>query len=250
MIPPTRWNIAAGQFFFKHRNALFPVIFFLGVVFMRPRLMLASPTLDHFLIIVGALVALGGEAIRLITIGFDYIDRGGKNKQVWASRLVQGGVYAHTRNPMYLGNCLIAIGMCMCSGAPMAYLVLIPAFLFIYQAIMSAEEAYLRQRFGKDYDAYCCSVPRVFPRLRQVLRSFEGMSYNWKRAIRQDLSTIAGLLAALALWPVWRVYFLEGVDAAKAIAPRAIILALVVLGLYIFLHYLKKSGRFKDSQVR
>ena len=48
---------------------------------------------------------------------------------------------------MYVGNGLISIGMTMLLGSPMGYLILIPFFLFVYQAIVAAEEAYLRKKF-------------------------------------------------------------------------------------------------------
>ena len=234
------WNIAIGQWLFRYRNALFPIIFTLSpLILLRPRI-IGNPTIDHALVMAGAVIALLGEGVRLLTIGLDYIDRGGKNKQVWASRLVQNGMYAHTRNPMYLGNILIAVGMCMASGSPAAYFFLIPLFIFGYQAIMVAEEAYLRQAFGAEYAAYCSRVPRLLPSFNGLRKTVANLGYNWRRAIRKDLGTITGLLAGLICWPVWRVYFLEGAGAAKARAPRALGWVLVVLAAYALLHQLKK----------
>ena len=239
------WNIAVGQWFFRYRNALFPVLFTAcPLLLLRPRVMCDSPTIDHLLVVSGVVIALVGEGVRLFTIGLDYIDRGGKNKQVWASRLVQTGMYAHTRNPMYLGNLLIAVGFCMVSGAPAAYLMLIPLFLFIYQAIMSAEEAYLQRAFGADYAAYCRRVPRLWPSFKGLRRTLAGTKYDWRRAIRKDLSTIAGLLVGLICLLVWRTFFLEGFRAAKANMRTALGLILTVLVLYGVLHFLKKRKLF------
>ena len=237
------WNIAAGQFFFKHRNNLFPFVFAVSGLIMRPRALFSNPRLDQLMMGAGAVIAVLGELLRLATIGFDYIDRGGKNKQVYASRLVAGGIYAHTRNPMYAGNALIAIGMSLVTGAPFAYVVIVPFFLFVYQAIVCAEEAYLRSRFGREYEEYCARVNRFIPSLRGASRSFSGMRYDWKRALRQDLSTIAGLLMGLALVPLWRTYFLNGWDAAKAAAPQAIIGAIGVGAFFGVVYTLKKQGK-------
>ena len=203
------WNIEAGNFFFRYRNAVFPAVFLLVVLTMRPRI-IGGPSIDRLLILAGALVAVAGEALRLVTIGFDYIDRGGKNHKVYASRLVQGGVYALTRNPMYLANGMIAIGMTMLTGSPLTYVLVIPFFLFVYQAIIAAEEAYLHRQFGRDYEEYCAKVNRVFPSFRGIHRAFADMRYNWKRSLKQDLSTIAGLLMGLILIPFCRVFFLGG----------------------------------------
>ncbi len=242
--PLHRWTVAVGAFFFRNRNAVFPLVFALMVLLLRPRV-LGSPAVDHWLVVCGAVVALLGEGVRLATIGFEYIERGGKEGKVYASRLVQGGIYAHTRNPMYLGNLMIAIGMTMATGAPAAYAVIIPAFLFIYLAITSTEEEFLRNQFGREYEDYCARVPRFFPSLRGLGRTLLGMRYNWKRSLRQDLSTLVGLLLGLSLLPVWRTFFLHGFAAANAIAPRAFGLSGGILAGYWAVYWLKKHGRLQ-----
>ena len=238
------WNIRVGQWFFRYRNAAFPIVFALVVLLLRPRVLFGHPTLDHWLIVSGMAVALVGEAVRLLTIGFDYIERGGKNKQVSASRLVQGGIYAHTRNPMYLGNLLITVGMCMVIGSPAAYVIVIPLFAFIYQAIMVAEETYLHGTFGAEYAAYCRRVPRLLPSLSGLRHTLAGTEYHWRRAIRKDLSTITGLLLGLIGLPIWRTYFLHGVEAAKALMPITLVQMATVLLLYGALVILKRNRLF------
>jgi protein-S-isoprenylcysteine O-methyltransferase Ste14 len=238
-------NITIGQWFFRYRNIVFPIIFTASpLILLKPRIMFGSPALDCLLVAGGVVITLLGAGMRLLTIGLEYIDRGGRNKQVWASRLVQTGMYAHSRNPMYLGNLLIAVGMCMVSGAPAAYLILIPLFVFIYQAIVAAEESYLHHTFGADYVAYCSRVPCLLPSIKGLRQTVASTGYHWRRAIRKDLGTIAGLLVGLLCWSLWRTYFLEGFDAAKAKAPIVLGLILLVLILYSALHYLKKRKLF------
>ena len=241
-----RWNIAAGQFFFRYRNSLFPVTFLLLALTMRPKIILPHPSLDTILVLCGALVAIGGEAFRLATIGYEYIERGGKEGRAYATRLVQSGMFAHTRHPMYLGNILIAIGMSMASGSPAAYLTVIPFFLFVYQAIASSEEEYLRGRFGQDYAEYCARVPRFLPSFRSLYRLLSRGRYHWRRALRQDLSTMVALLLGLSLLPIWRAYFLRGLPAARALIPQTLTSTAGVLVFYILLLSLKKRGRLED----
>jgi hypothetical protein len=202
------------------------------------------------LILTGMVLALLGQGVRLITIGFEYIHRGGKDGQVYAGRLVRGGVYGITRNPMYVGNALIAIGMTMYFGSPWGYLVVIPFFLFVYQAIIAAEESYLREKFGSEYEDYENSVNRFVPKLSRVHDSFAGMRFDWRRSIKKDLGTIVGLTIGLIMVPVWRAYFLQGLGAAELAALRALWLTLGVMALYFFLLKRKRSGRlFKMSET-
>jgi protein-S-isoprenylcysteine O-methyltransferase Ste14 len=242
------WNIAIGNFFFRYRNALFPLIFAAGALVLRPQIMFDSPVVDRILVAMGMIMALLGQAVRLITIGFEYIHRGGKDGKVYAGRLVRGGVYGITRNPMYVGNALIAIGMTMLFGSPLGYFVLIPLFLFIYQAIVAAEEAYLRDKFGAEYADYEKSVNRYLPALSRVRESFAGMRFDWRKSIKKDLGTVVGLTIGLILLPVWRAYFLHGLEATQAAAIRALWWTLGIAALYLFLLKLKKSDRlFKTS---
>ena len=243
MSPRSSPAVAIGNFFFRYRNVAFPVVFALTVLAVRPVVFFGHPATDRLLIQLGVLIAITGQLLRLLTIGYDYIDRGGKNKQVYASRLVHGGIYGITRNPMYLGNLLIATGLAMVTGAPLAYLLVIPLFLFIYLTIIAAEEAYLHERFGRDYDAYCAQVNRFLPTLRRIPQSFTGLHYDWRRATRKDLGTLTGVLLGLILLPVWRTYFLLGLNAAKTQARGALLAAAGVLFGYWLLHALKKRRR-------
>jgi protein-S-isoprenylcysteine O-methyltransferase Ste14 len=242
------WNIAIGNFFFRYRNALFPLIFATGALTLRPQIMFDSLGLDRILVATGMVLALLGQAVRLITIGFDYIHRGGKDGQVYAGRLVRGGVYGITRNPMYVGNALIATGMTMHFGSPLGYVILIPLFLFVYQAIVAAEEAYLRNKFGAEYDDYEKSVNRYLPAFSRVRESFAGMRFDWRKSIKKDLGTVVGLTIGLIMLPVWRAYFLLGLEATETAAIRALCVTLGVGALYLFLLRLKRSDRlFKTS---
>jgi protein-S-isoprenylcysteine O-methyltransferase Ste14 len=196
------------------------------------------------------LVALTGQLIRLVTIGYEYIERGGKAGKVYASRLVQGGVYALTRNPMYLGNGLIAIGMTMVAGAPFLYLVVLPLFLYIYHAIIAAEEAYLRWQFGADYERYCAAVNRLLPALRHTRRVLAPLSYDWRQAVRKDLSTMAGLFLGLILLPILRRLWLEGWEVVRQDVPQVAAAVLVVLGLYGVAVTLKRQRKvFYQSEA-
>src|SRR4026208_1568347 len=96
--------VRIGNFLFHYRNGLFPAAYLLLVfpsraLFENYRLALA----------LGFFIAFAGQLIRALTIGLEYIVRGGRNRQVYADKLVQGGVFAHCRNPLYLGNYLILL---------------------------------------------------------------------------------------------------------------------------------------------
>lgn len=75
-------------------------------------------------------------------------------------RLVTGGVYRFTRNPMYLGMTLVLLGCAVTVGAATS-LVIPPLFALVMEfRFIRPEEALLRARFPQEYGAYCARVRR------------------------------------------------------------------------------------------
>jgi protein-S-isoprenylcysteine O-methyltransferase Ste14 len=74
--------------------------------------------------------------------------------------LVTHGVYAYTRNPMYLAMALILLGVAVTVGA-LSALAIPPLFLLVvYRRYVKPEEAMLHDVFGADYADYCRRVRR------------------------------------------------------------------------------------------
>lgn len=90
--------------------------------------------------------------------------------RVWAggflrkdSRPAVGGPYRWTRNPLYLGTYLMAVGVAGATGS-LALLALVSAlFAGLYRYIILDEELKLREIFGEPYVRYCARVPRFLP---------------------------------------------------------------------------------------
>lgn len=187
--------VRIGNFFFRYRNGLFPLVFVL--LFLNSRRLFPDPTVA---VILGFVVAGTGQFLRAITIGLAYIIRGGKKRQVYAEELVQDGVFAHCRNPLYVGNLLVILGLGLISNSMLFLLVGMPFFIFAYIAIVAAEENFLRNKFGADFDAYCQRVGRFLPNFTGFGKTWQSMEFKWRRLIVKEYgSTYAWLAAACAL---------------------------------------------------
>ncbi len=79
-------------------------------------------------IIIGLIITVSGQVIRGATIGLAYIIRGGKNKKVYAEDLVTTGIFAHCRNPLYVGNILMLAGVGVLSNSLLYVIIMIPFF--------------------------------------------------------------------------------------------------------------------------
>lgn len=231
-----------GRFFFKFRDLLFPLVFFGLALVSYPRLFRGSEGWDRVLDALGIAVALSGQWLRAAVIGLAYIRRGGKNKEVFADSLVQEGVFAHSRNPLYFGNFLALVGFCLIHNSTLCYLVGIPFFALAYLAIVAAEEEYLQRKFGAEYEAYRRRVPRFIPAFRGLRATLGEMEFDWRRLVRKEYgSTFAGASCILALL-VWDEYVRHGrAGAAGALAAVAWVWV-PLAAAYLVARYLKKSG--------
>jgi protein-S-isoprenylcysteine O-methyltransferase Ste14 len=228
--------ISVGNFLFRYRNGLFPLTFAL-LLLPGPDL-LADPLQAAML---GALVAAVGQLVRALTIGLGYIVRGGRQGKVYADGLVISGIYAHTRNPMYVGNITIAIGLALASNSWPTALLTVPLVCFVYIAIVAAEENYLRGKFGTAFDEYCRNVPRWLPRLGALWSTFSGATFHWRRVIVKEYGTPAGWIAAVCgvtLYNVWT----NGDWGNRAAGVRGVLLVIAVtFGLWLLARLLKKT---------
>ena len=232
-----------GNFLYHWRKPILPIVFFGMIVAIKPALFLGSESLDFVITVLGLLVALAGQAIRLFTIGYAYIHRGGKNRQVYATRLVVGGIYSHTRNPMYLGSFLINLGLSIVYGSAVLTLVVLLVFCAVYLAVILAEEDFLKRKFGREYEDYTKRVNRLWPDLRGIRATLQAFDhYDWRRVLRKESGTILGLALGLVFILGWKAYFIYGFDTGKTELTALGIVFVSALLFYGAVQYLQGRG--------
>lgn len=237
--------IAYGRFLFRHRNWVFPLFMVVLFVAFRPVPAGGTPETDRWLDLVGVALVLIGVAVRWAVVGLAYIKRGGLRKSVYADDLVTVGMFAHSRNPLYVGNLLMLAGYLTIHNNPWAYVLGGAFFLTAYHAIVAAEEAYLADKFGDRFTRYCRSVPRWTIRTRGLVETFHNMEFNWRRVLVKDYSTAdTGTITVLALF-AWETVNFVGLERARD--------TLIVLGVLLVVAQLftlavlvmKKTGRLR-----
>lgn len=143
----------------------------------------------------GMAVAVLGEALRLWASG--HIEK--------TERLATGGPYAHTRNPLYVGSALMALGVGIASASLFVVLAVASYFALLYPPVVREESAFLAARFPDDYAAWAREVPVFLPRLRPAgpRRSrFDWLRVRTNREWRTAaaLPLVAAVLVARARW--------------------------------------------------
>jgi len=235
-----------GELMFRHRNYVFPLLMLGLFTGFRPAYIDASGGGSLWLDGVGVGVCMLGQLMRAAVVGLAYIKRGGVDKKVYAESLVTTGIFAHCRNPLYVGNALILSGLFVIHGNPWALTLGGTFFALSYVAIVAAEERYLAAKFGAEFDAYRARVPRWWLRLSGLTATFASMRFNWRRlVIKEYASAATWILAASAL-----VAFKDWLrpEGAGLVAPAALV-ALLTGAFAVSVRVLKKSGRLRERPL-
>lgn len=160
-------------------------------------LALSRPTPRSLLL--GLPLALAGEAIRLWASG--HIEK--------TKRLATGGPYAHSRNPLYAGSLLLALGVATAGASPWVILAVAIYFLAFYPSVMREEASFLATKFAVEYAAWAATVPLFWPRLRPA--GPRESRFDWRRvSLNREWRTALALplvAAALLLLPPARRFF-------------------------------------------
>lgn len=239
--------VAIGNFFFKYRNWIF-IIFYAALFVPSPPIFSAEKFGENYYwwpVMIGLIITVKGQLIRGLTIGLAYIVRGGKEGKPYAEGLVTDGIFNHCRNPLYVGNILMLLGVGILANSLFYVGIMIPVFLFIYQAIVLAEENFLRGKFGSGFDEYCKKVNRWIPSLKGIGKTLSSMEFKWKRWILKEHTTqyiwLAGIILLLFLnYPQFSHNDTEERNRLLIICLSSLTL------LYILVRWLKKSGRMVE----
>jgi protein-S-isoprenylcysteine O-methyltransferase Ste14 len=214
-----------GNVCFKRRGLLAPVALIL--------LVLPSPRLSENPVAIGVAglaLAVIGQIIRIVTIGLAYIIRGGKDHRVYAEDLVTTGLYAHTRNPMYLGNLFLLLGLALASNSWVFAVIGTALAVLLHVFIVAAEEDFLRNKFGEEFKVYCARVPRLFPRLSGILRTTRSMQFDWRRVLTKEYAAPVDWLSATAIVALINIWRADQIDDHRGVAA---VMLLIILGRLI-----------------
>jgi len=178
------------------RNYLFTYRSYTPIPFLITMVLFASPT--ALSLIIGFAVALLGESIRFWGVSY----AGSETRTtgtVGGTQLVTSGPYAHVRNPLYIGNILMYLGVGIMSNALVPWLqsIALAYFIFQYAAIVHLEEEYLRQAF-ENWENYSSRVPRFIPSLKKF-HGVDTLSANFPRAFRSERSSLIALTLSTVL---------------------------------------------------
>ncbi|MBL4818923.1 MAG: isoprenylcysteine carboxylmethyltransferase family protein [Deltaproteobacteria bacterium] len=78
------------------------------------------------------------------------------------TQIISSGIYAYSRNPMYIAFGIVTIGTGIILNSLWITLSFIPSIVVIFFIAIKKEELYLENKFGQDYLSYKAKVRRWF----------------------------------------------------------------------------------------
>jgi len=164
----------------------------LGFATAAAYIFLSQPT--KISIVAGGILAATGLAIRALASGHV------RKNEV----LTTTGPYAYTRNPLYFGSIVLAVGFVIASRSWWLALLIFVIFLTIYIPVIKSEEQFLRSKFP-EFPEYERNVPRLFPRLRPSVSSANSFSWHlyWKHREYNAAIGSGLMLVVLIVKAIW-----------------------------------------------
>ena len=177
----------AGNFFVRWRVRLGYPLALAVLCFSRP-----TPRS----IFLGALTGVIGLGVRAVAAGY-------LHKQ---EVLTVAGPYAHTRNPLYFGSAILALGAGIATHSWISGFILILYFAVFYSIVMRREANELHLRHGASFEEYARAVPLFIPRMTAAkllgdsAGSFSLAQYKKNHEWQAAVGFLFLLLVLLVMW--------------------------------------------------
>ncbi len=200
-----------GNWLFRWRSYLpliMSAIFLLGLRgYKHPG---DSESMDHVWETICLIVSFLGLGIRIHTVGYTPGGTSGRNtKRQIAETLNTTGIYSIVRNPLYLGNFFMGLGIALFAHLWWLALIYTLIFWLYYERIIFAEEAYLRAKFGSQYLEWANRTPVFIPKFSQYKKS--DLPFSLKNVLRREYNGFFAVVVTLFMLETFGEIFSRGI---------------------------------------
>lgn len=154
-------------------------------------------------------VSVVGLAIRVATIGFVPRGTSGRNTtEQKAHSLNTTGMYSVVRNPLYLGNFVIWLGVVLIMADVSFVMIYVLAFWLYYERIIATEEAFLTRKFGNEYLRWANERPCFIPGFSRWQRP--SMPFCVRTVLKREYCGVFGITTGFFLMDVAKHIVVDG----------------------------------------
>lgn len=194
-----------GTWLFKYRSKLPLIIFVVGIYLFyknesEPQNWILKTEVEQNLYELACLfVAFIGFFIRVYTVGYSRPNTSGRNTDVQVADVLNTtGIYSIMRNPLYVGNFFMWLGIAMLTGN-FWFIISFTLFYFLYyERIIFTEEQFLINKFGDTYLNWARKTPIIVPNFSLFEKN--SFNFNWRKVLRQEKNGFAALLIIFCLF--------------------------------------------------
>ena len=187
-----------------------------------------------------------GLLLRALTVGYTPARTSGRNaREQRAESLNTLGMYSMVRHPLYLGNCFIWFGIALFPHDWRVALACMAIFWLYYERIMVAEESFLAQRFGAQFEDWARQTPAFLPDPRRYMPP--GCAFSLRNVLKREYPAFSGTIFSMFLLEVAGDYEVLGHFTLYTF--WTVLLAMAA-GTHLILRILKKHTRLLHEPGR
>lgn len=191
-------------------------------------------------------VSFIGLGIRFFTVGFAPRGTSGRNTR-WqvAETLNTTGLYSAVRNPLYLGNFIIWLGLALFIQIWWVILIVILSFTLFYERIILAEESFLREKFGATFLDWAEKTPVIIPQFKHWQPS--ELSFSWKAALNREYSSFFATISSFTVLAIIK----QSLQSRTLFIDKTWLMIFIIsLIIYLTIRTLKKKTRILSTVDR
>jgi protein-S-isoprenylcysteine O-methyltransferase Ste14 len=236
-----------GNRLFRWRSYL-PL--FMGALFLAALLSYRHPEVgprpDRWWQMGCLLVSVIGLVMRFYTVGFAPRGTSGRNTRGQVADVLNtSGMYSVVRNPLYLGNFLIWLGLALFIKVWWCAVIVVLCFTIFYERIIFAEEKFLREKFGATFIDWAEKTPVIIPQFKNW-RPPE-LTFSWKSALTREYSSFFAMVASFTALAIIR----DSLQRGRIFLDQTWLMIFVFgLIVYLTIRTLKKKTRILSTADR
>jgi protein-S-isoprenylcysteine O-methyltransferase Ste14 len=237
----------SGNWLFRYRSSVPYLMIAILVLSMSNFSYLGnSQWLDKLWEVCCLSVSFIGLGIRIFTVGHTPEGTSGRNTREQIAKTINTtGMYSIVRHPLYLGNFIIWLGITLFAHQWQLTLICVLSFWVYYERIMFAEEVYLENKFGKEFENWATETPSFIPNFKKWKKP--EMLFSWRNVLKREYNGFVVIILSMFLFEITGDFFVEG----KLIFDSMWILILGIgFMIWMTLRILKKKTRLLNVEGR
>lgn len=189
-------------------------------------------------------VSLSGVAIRVLVMGYSppgtsYVGPNTRNLKM--GKLKTTGMYSICRNPLYLGNFFMALGVFLFTRSFVVTLIYVLVFMLYYERLIMGEEGFLSREFGAAYRDWADRTPVFIPKFSLWIHP--DFPFSWRIALRREYKRLFAVLCLMTVFEVVGDFLVEGRLEADPVWTGLFLAGLL---FYLGVLFLKRKTRWLD----